>query len=142
MDRQAGDLLWLADDLGTWAAIRRRQGDLPQSFRLLAEAFTVLREAVERGWPLTAFALRPLLDLAGALAVAGRGEQAARFLGAGEALLETFGVTRAVALDWAEIEAAVAPARAALGEERWAAAFAAGRALSLEEAIAEALKSS
>jgi hypothetical protein len=30
-------------------------------------------------------------------------------------------------------------ARAALGEEAWAAAFAAGQALSLEEAIAEAL---
>jgi hypothetical protein len=35
--------------------------------------------------------------------------------------------------------AAAAPAREALGEEAWAAAFVAGRALSLEEAIAEAL---
>jgi hypothetical protein len=33
----------------------------------------------------------------------------------------------------------VAAARAALGEEAWAAAFAAGQALTLEEAIAEAL---
>jgi hypothetical protein len=41
--------------------------------------------------------------------------------------------------DRAEVEQAVAPARASLGEERWAIAFAAGQALSLEQAIAEAL---
>jgi hypothetical protein len=37
------------------------------------------------------------------------------------------------------MEREVAPARAALGEEAWAAAFAAGQAHSLEEAVAEAL---
>ena len=42
-------------------------------------------------------------------------------------------------LDEVDIDAAVAPVRAALGEKAWTAAFAAGRALSLEEAIAEAL---
>jgi hypothetical protein len=40
----------------------------------------------------------------------------------------------------AAAEAMVAPARAVLGEEQWAAAFAAGRALTLEEAVAEALE--
>jgi hypothetical protein len=38
------------------------------------------------------------------------------------------------------VEQAAALARAALGEERWAAEFAAGQALSLEEAVAEALR--
>jgi hypothetical protein len=37
-------------------------------------------------------------------------------------------------------EQAVAEARAALGEAEWAAAFAAGKALTLEEAIVEALQ--
>jgi hypothetical protein len=37
------------------------------------------------------------------------------------------------------MERAAAPARAALNEDGWVTAFAAGRALSLEEAIAEAL---
>jgi hypothetical protein len=37
------------------------------------------------------------------------------------------------------MEQAVAAARGALGEEAWVAAFEAGKALSLEEAIAEAL---
>jgi hypothetical protein len=36
----------------------------------------------------------------------------------------------------------VAAARAALGEKQWAAGFVAGRALSLEQAIAEALNES
>ena len=40
----------------------------------------------------------------------------------------------------AETEQAVAVARAALGEAAWAAALAAGQALTLEEAIAEALR--
>jgi predicted ATPase len=138
MDRQTGDLLWLPYDLAVWAAIRRRQGDLPQTFRLLREAFTVLRDVVERGWPLITYAPYQLVGLAEALAVAGRGERAARLLGAGTALREALGMVLG-AFDRADIEAAVAPARAALGEEAWAAAFAAGRALTLEEAIAEAL---
>jgi hypothetical protein len=37
------------------------------------------------------------------------------------------------------IEEATALARATLGEEAWATAYAAGKALSLEEAVAEAL---
>jgi hypothetical protein len=39
----------------------------------------------------------------------------------------------------ADKEQAVAAARAALGEAAWAAAFAAGQSLTLEQAIAEAL---
>jgi hypothetical protein len=42
-------------------------------------------------------------------------------------------------LEAEDTESAVAEARAALGEDAWQAAYAAGRALSLEEAIAEAL---
>jgi hypothetical protein len=38
-----------------------------------------------------------------------------------------------------EVEQMVAPARAALGEHAWTAAFTAGQALSLEAAVAEAL---
>jgi hypothetical protein len=37
------------------------------------------------------------------------------------------------------LEQAVAAVRAALGEEAWAAAYTAGRALPLEQAIAEAI---
>jgi len=51
---------------------------------------------------------------------------------------EVFGTPQAVPERLAT-EQAVAAARAALGEEAWAAAFMAGRALSLEQAIAYAL---
>ncbi len=67
-----------------------------------------------------------------------RAERAARLLGAAAALRERVGVLRR---RWwgADLERDAALARAALGEARWAAAYAAGRALALEEAVAEAL---
>jgi hypothetical protein len=67
-------------------------------------------------------------------------EQAARLLGAVVALRNNLGSPpRARGLWSPDTDAVAAAARAALGEERWAAAFAAGKALSLEEAVAEAL---
>jgi predicted ATPase/class 3 adenylate cyclase len=76
--------------------------------------------------------------------VAGRKGQtfkSARLLGAVASLKEARGLV-ADPLWSSAIEAMLAPARAALGEEQWAAAFAAGRALTLEEAVAEALEES
>jgi tetratricopeptide (TPR) repeat protein len=142
MRRQFGDLLSLAGDLSWLAATRQRQGDLPQTFRLLREAFTVLQEALERGWPLDSFAPYQLWFVGQALAAAGHGEQAARLLGAGETLREAFGMPagdEGQEEAEADFNAAVARVRAVLGEDAWAAAYAAGQTLSLEEAIAEAL---
>jgi predicted ATPase/class 3 adenylate cyclase len=67
-----------------------------------------------------------------------RGERAAHLLGAAAVLRDTMGALPEL-LVRAEIEAMVLRGRAALGEAGWAAAYAAGQALSLEEAIAEAL---
>jgi hypothetical protein len=69
----------------------------------------------------------------------GQAETCARLLGTATALQEAKGLV-AYPLWRAAVEAMVAPARAALGEEQWAAAFAAGCALTLEEAVAEALE--
>ncbi|HEV2458329.1 MAG TPA: hypothetical protein VGS80_08175, partial [Ktedonobacterales bacterium] len=67
-----------------------------------------------------------------------RAERAARLLGAAARLRERVGTLQSPR--WrAATERAAALARAALGEERWAATYAAGRALSQEAAIAEAL---
>jgi hypothetical protein len=77
--------------------------------------------------------------LASTVGVAGQGERAARLLGAAAALRETLGAPQPPQ-EQAEVEQAVAATRAALGEDAWAAAFAAGRALSLEQALAEALE--
>lgn len=68
----------------------------------------------------------------------GQAEQAARFFGAAEALRERHGLAL-VPVERPRLERAMAPARARLTRAAFAAAFAAGRALPLEEAIAEAL---
>ena len=65
--------------------------------------------------------------------------QAVRLLAAATALLEEFGTH--VLVDWQpeiEIDAKVAVLRAELGDAACAAAWSAGRALSLDEAVAEA----
>jgi hypothetical protein len=77
--------------------------------------------------------------LANVIGAAGRGEHAARLLGAAAIIRETIGAPR-TSVGQALTEQAVTEARSALGEELWAAAFAAGRALSVEEAVAEALR--
>jgi predicted ATPase len=69
----------------------------------------------------------------------GQGDHAARLLGAASALGESIGAEDHFL--WRSTqETMVALAREAVGEEAWAAAFAAGRALTVEEAIAEALE--
>ena len=79
-----------------------------------------------------------LESLAWASALVGCRERAARLLGAAAAQREALGQTR-----WPrfreEVETEVAAARASLGEQVWVAAYTAGQALSLEQAIAEAL---
>jgi len=70
--------------------------------------------------------------------MAGQGARAARLLGAATAVREALGAPLP-AHEQADVERFVAAGRAALGEEQWALALAAGRALSLNEAIAEAL---
>jgi hypothetical protein len=109
----------------------RRQGNIVQ-------AETLLREALALFWELgnpsrCAMVLESLAETA---SVAGQGEQAARLLGAVAVLRETIGAPQP---EQADVEEVVAAAQAALGEEAWAAAFGAGRRLSLERAIAEAL---
>jgi tetratricopeptide (TPR) repeat protein len=126
--RQVGDPVWRVV-LGTLALW---EGELEQ-------AMTWGRDALEEYralgmWMQVAYALEFLGVAAGA---AGQGERAARLLGAAT-LRETLGAPLPPQ-ERAEVEQAVAAARSALGEAGWAAAFEAGRALSLEKVIAEAL---
>ncbi len=106
----------------------------------VARAEALLREALALLWDLgdlraCAGGLEELASTAGGT---GQGERAARLLGTATALREVLDAPPPASWQ-AEVEQAVAEARAALGEEAWAAAFAAGRALSLEQAIAEVL---
>jgi predicted ATPase/class 3 adenylate cyclase len=148
-----GDLVWAAAAFTEALALARQVGDrrnialcllnlgwVARKRGVLAQAAAQYREALvmfqELGDPRRyAEALEELAATAGA---AGQGERAARGLGAAAALRETIGVPLPPD-EWADMEEAVAPARAAVGEDAWAAAFAAGKALTLEQAIAEAL---
>lgn len=80
-----------------------------------------------------------LEGLAWVAAADGRGERAARLLGAAAARREALGQASRPHFR-KQVETEVAPAQVVLGEASWAAEFAAGRELSLEEAIAEALE--
>ena len=106
-----------------------------------ARAQAHFREAIALAWKygsLATVALE-LPMLAAALAAEGQAERAARLLGAAAALRESIGLTDAnEEASGASHEAA--QVRAALGDDRFSAAWDAGRAQSLELMIAEALE--
>jgi len=77
--------------------------------------------------------------LAGVAAAQSKPEQAARLFGATETLLNTTGM-KLEPFEQSEHDQHIAIARAQLDEAAFAAAWAAGGALSLEQAINEALK--
>jgi predicted ATPase/class 3 adenylate cyclase len=131
--RQVGDRGSIAACLLNLGWMARLRGEMAQAEALQREGLALSQEL---GDPrVCAEALEALASTAGA---AGQGERAARLVGAAAAVRETIGAPQP-SDERADTEAAVAAARAALGEEQWAAAFAAGQALSLEQAIAEAL---
>jgi non-specific serine/threonine protein kinase len=114
----------------------RRRGDLAGAEALGREGLLVWQRL---GAPAgLAVALENLALTAAAAGKGAQAERAAHLLGAAVALSEAVGAPQVLRAR-EEMERTVAPARAALGEERWAAAVAAGRALPLEQAIAEAL---
>ncbi|HEY8598767.1 MAG TPA: hypothetical protein VIL85_10070, partial [Thermomicrobiales bacterium] len=80
-----------------------------------------------------------LVGLAGAFALAGQPERAARFFGVAEALRERTGIAIEVPERRAMYDEHLALARSALGAAAFDAAWAAGRALAPSEAMAEAL---
>jgi predicted ATPase len=133
LNREVGDRGGIAfawEGLG-WVALKRGE---------VAQAEALGREALALHWDLgdPPWIAGSLEMLASVVVVAGQGERAARLLGAATALREKVGAPL-LPTGRGNVEQAVALARAALGEEQWAVAFAAGRALSLEEAVAEAL---
>jgi len=79
-----------------------------------------------------------LVGLAGVAGARGQLERAARLFGATEALLNTTGL-RLEPVDQIQQDRNIAVARAQLDDATFAAAWAAGRALTLEQAVAEAL---
>ncbi len=131
--RALSDRLATATSLIGLGLVARRRGEPERALALGREALTLLREMGKPNGIALAFGL-----LATAMAAAGRAEAAARLLGVSVALRDKLSILQP-AYEREDTEQALAPARAALGEAAWAAAFAAGRALSLEDAVREAL---
>jgi tetratricopeptide (TPR) repeat protein len=126
------DIAITLENLGMVAAWR---GEGERAVALGREAVALLWEV---GDPLVG--AESLETLGSIIAgVGGQGEQAARLLGAAAAVREQLGAPQPPD-DRQELERLVAPAREALGEPAWTAAFTAGTALSLEAAVAEALR--
>jgi non-specific serine/threonine protein kinase len=131
--RALGDLRSQAISLVLLGAVALEQQQPAQARAWLAEALGLLPAI---GDPV--FALFAVEGLADADVRAGQPARAARWLGATDVLRERLGARRALP-DWPSWERMVAAMRSQLGEGGLAAALTAGRGLSLEELLAEAI---
>ena len=114
------------------AEVARDAGDLDRATALIAEAMDLYRE---QGDPWgTGAAIAGMATLATARGEAAR---AARLFGAADGLFDRVGAFLPTS-DPAAFEQSVAQARTTLGEGQFTRAFASGRALSPDEAVAEA----
>jgi len=110
------------------------QGDARRAAVCFAEGLALSRELGDRD-PIA----KNLTGMAGVMAAQKQLERSARLFGAAEALFDAMGMTVEL-VDRREYDRNREIARAQLGEDAFAAAWVAGAALSLDEAIAYALE--
>jgi len=131
---ESGNARGAAMGLNNLANVHRDRGDPRQAVTLYQETLAQVRALGDR-WLIVEVVIG-LADLAG---LTGQPERAARLFGAAEALREEIGFTLyAHQLDIHD--ASVAAVRQRLGESVFAVAWAEGRRLPLEEALADAAK--
>jgi len=128
--RRLGNPWGISVVLGKLADVAQARGDDASAAALYRESLGFWSQESEIG------AVEILTGLA-RLATKGRPEGAVHLFAAAEAVQKRVGLTPAPALR-AKNEQAIGSARAALGEEAFSAAWAAGGELSLEQAVAEA----
>jgi predicted ATPase/class 3 adenylate cyclase/tetratricopeptide (TPR) repeat protein len=134
--RQSAALSVLVMILPALGALVNAQGDSAQARAILREALLLQQQFAPHN--VYGEFLDSLEACAGVAVGQGQAVQAARLLGAAEVLHRTKGVQMLPSARPA-YRRAVAAARAHLADEVFAAAWAAGQALTLEQAIAEAL---
>ena len=130
LDRQLGNIDGIADSLGNLASLVSQTGDLARAAQLDAEALQLRRDLGDR--ISIAYSLE---SIGGTTARAGRWEDAMRMFGAANHLREQI----AAPLPAAEMDAyefGVGLCREHLSSEAFDQAWSAGRALSLDEAMA------
>jgi predicted ATPase/class 3 adenylate cyclase len=131
--QELGDRSWIAFVRNNQGYLAHNQRDEDLAAALLMESLVLARETGQQN--TIAWCLAGL----GWVAMAqGQAERAARLLGAAKAPFDATG-NLIHPVDRAEFDRSAAAARATLGEEAFAAAWEAGRALTLEQAIAAAL---
>jgi predicted ATPase/DNA-binding SARP family transcriptional activator len=134
ISREVNDKGEIAGALSTLARVASEQGDYRVAQAFLAESVALWRERGNTWWGIH----ECLAELAGVALGQGQAARAARLFGATEALFGAISAPQPAA-EQGRHERQLASIRAALGDEAFAAAWAAGRAMSLDEAIAEAL---
>jgi tetratricopeptide (TPR) repeat protein len=132
--REVGDMVGVAAALTGLVLVVYKMGDYKRAETLLHEGLLVSRDTGFTQVEVTGLEITAWLALAG-----GQPRRAAQLAGAAAGLAELRGAT-AVPDKLADHEQALQAMRAALGEEAFAAAWAKGRALSLDEAVALALE--
>ena len=133
--RDLGREFEVATVLVSRANLSQRRGDYDQSAALLREALLILKHTRE------SFQLaRCLAGTAGVAWTRGMAMRSARLLGAAKAVDDGIDTPLWPVLDRSTYEQTWAEVRAQLGEEVFAAAWAEGRAMPLEQAVAYALE--
>jgi predicted ATPase len=131
--REIGDRPGIAGSLGGLGNAAREAGEFARCAALYRESMA-LRQTLEDRFSIA----QGLEDFAGLAGRQQRWERAVRLLGAAEGVAELVGRSLPVSVR-TEYQRTVEGARKALGEAEFAAAWAEGRAMSLEEAVAEAV---
>jgi predicted ATPase/two-component SAPR family response regulator len=132
ISRKAGDDWMLSLPLRNLGVVVFRQGDHDRAEALIKESLFLLRELGDK-----LYTSRGLECLAAVVSMRGDHGRAARLFGAGEALREAIGAS--VPFHLVDYDGAIAGARDTLGEEAFAAAWAQGREMTMEQAVAYAL---
>jgi predicted ATPase/DNA-binding SARP family transcriptional activator len=131
--REVGDKEGVAMMLGRSGQLAQRHGDYERATVLCAEGLALFRDIGDkRGAPTCLEALAALAS------AQGQPDRAARLFGPAQTVREAGGFALPPA-DRAECERGMAAVRARLGEKAFAAAWAAGREMTLEEAVDYAL---
>lgn len=134
VSRPVGDVWLIAWTLIHSARVEYAMGDL-------AQALEFVHESLELSWELkTAWGIDVCLQLIAQIAGAyKRLRQAARLLSVVASLDETYGFRAPLPKDRADIERILTSAKVKLGAKKFAAAWAEGHALTLEQAVEEGL---
>jgi len=134
LSRETEDAFMLATNLNIQATISQLQGDEGRTEVVLGES-VALSSALRDSWTL----VYGLVGLAGIAARRGESERAARIFGAAEAMGEAASVTIAFPPTRALYEQDLATVRARLDAQAFQASWAEGQAMTVQEAVAEAL---